>query len=86
MLPGFGGFARLTPTPLCSYFQQLVDTEVEAAKARGTFNKGVVFLEKGVEERSSDIIWRHPRANQGEVRSATTCARTARARLSLLAL
>ena len=45
-----------------------MDTEIETAKAKGQFNKGVVFLDQGVKEHCSDVIWRHPRANQGEVR------------------
>ena len=52
----------------CSYFQQLVDTEIEKAKGKGLYNKGVVFLDRGVQERSSKVIWRHPQPNQGEVR------------------
>jgi len=53
-----------------------VDTEIETAKAKGMFNKGVIFLDQGVQEHCSKVLWRHPRANQGEVRPPVPCLAT----------
>jgi hypothetical protein len=52
----------------CRYFQELVDTAIEIAKTRGTFTKGVQFVDDGAELVKRVTIWRSPRVNGGEVR------------------
>jgi hypothetical protein len=55
------------PESMRRYLQQLIDTEVESAKASGTFEKGVLFLKGEVKEVESNTVWRHPQPDQGEV-------------------
>lgn len=62
---------------VCSYFQELVDAEVEFAKAKGIFTKGVQFVNEGAEMTGRDVIWRHPRAKHGEVRPLASVPRAA---------
>lgn len=44
--------------------------EIELAKSRGTYDKGVLFLDKGVTEVWTDTVWRHPEPDGGEVCSS----------------
>lgn len=51
------------------YLQQLIDIEVEAAKAKGKYETGVLFLDRGVRHVEAQVVWRHPHGpQQGEVR------------------
>eukprot|EP00892_Ulva_mutabilis_P012185 jgi/Ulvmu1/9339/UM050_0089.1 len=49
------------------YYMKLVDMEIELAKSRGTYDKGVLFLDKGVTKVSSETVWRHPQPDGGEM-------------------
>lgn len=53
----------------CRYYQLLVDMEIELAKSRGTYDKGVMFLDKGVSEVQTKTVWKHPQPEGGEVSS-----------------
>lgn len=53
----------------CRYYQLLVDMEIELAKSRGTYDKGVMFLDKGVSEVQTETVWKHPQPEGGEVSS-----------------
>lgn len=51
------------------YFQRLLDTQIDIAKAKGSFNAGVRFMNGDVECTSSQVIWRHPLPGHGEARA-----------------
>lgn len=51
-----------------------MDTEIEIAKTRGTFTKGVQFVDEGAELVKRVTIWRSPRPNGGEVRPRAAAA------------
>jgi hypothetical protein len=51
----------------CRYFSDLVDAQIELAKSKGTYNKGVQFINEGVDLVKEQIIWQHPHANGGQV-------------------
>lgn len=42
---------------LCSYLQQLIDFEIETAKAKGQYESGVLFLERAVRYVASEVVW-----------------------------
>lgn len=41
----------------CRYLQQLIDFEIETAKAKGVYENGVLFLEKAVRFVNSEVVW-----------------------------
>lgn len=41
--------------------------QIELAKSRGSYDKGVMFLDRGVTEVRTDVVWRHPQPEGGEV-------------------
>ena len=57
----------LTCAGACRYLQQLIDIEIETAKAKGVYENGVLFLENKIRYVHSEVVWRQGNDQTKEV-------------------
>ena len=62
----------LTSAGACRYLLQLIDIEIETAKAKGLYENGVLFLEKKIRYVHSEVVWRQGNDKTKEVRCPAT--------------